>query len=347
MSTIFQDIQFQVQQAFPVLFNCEVDLKQITINETPKEFVGDITLVVFPLLKLSKKNEAVSAGPNALTAPTVDVNNLNRKCLYIKHKLTVDTTFTYFFGMPGISNRAIIDLDFLFIEFKDSVVSNTISKVATLYTIAYPNKNSNYGESEIIKKLCSYEITSSNEITLRNLDNYQHDDYLTIKFDNNNHVLYMKLFGYYANTYFYGDTLSTPAISQYSLMSFSDTNSFRNTVFWGNYYNENYTPAYDTAYFKFGYPYPIEKYNIYASKIGSNSSEFNRAKIDYTLAESNIFAYANNAAGTNSNSSFFVGSLEVLINNINNTHWKMESYFYTGYKDNKVLHGYYQGERYE
>jgi arginyl-tRNA synthetase len=61
MSTIFQDIQFQVQQAFPVLFNCEVDLKQITINETPKEFVGDITLVVFPLLKLSKKNPEETA----------------------------------------------------------------------------------------------------------------------------------------------------------------------------------------------------------------------------------------------------------------------------------------------
>lgn len=58
---IFQEIQAQVQQAFPSLFGSEVELNKITINETPKEFVGDITLVVFPLLKLTKKNPEESA----------------------------------------------------------------------------------------------------------------------------------------------------------------------------------------------------------------------------------------------------------------------------------------------
>jgi arginyl-tRNA synthetase len=38
-----------------------VELNKITINETPKEFIGDITLVVFPLLKLTKKNPEESA----------------------------------------------------------------------------------------------------------------------------------------------------------------------------------------------------------------------------------------------------------------------------------------------
>ena len=58
---IFQEIQDQVQQAFPNLFGSEVELSKITINETPKEFIGDITLVVFPLLKLTKKNPEESA----------------------------------------------------------------------------------------------------------------------------------------------------------------------------------------------------------------------------------------------------------------------------------------------
>jgi arginyl-tRNA synthetase len=58
---IFQEIQQQVHQAFPALFGSEVELNKITINETPKEFIGDITLVVFPLLKLTKKNPEESA----------------------------------------------------------------------------------------------------------------------------------------------------------------------------------------------------------------------------------------------------------------------------------------------
>lgn len=58
---IFQEIQAQVYKAFPKLFDGEVELSKITINETPKEFIGDITLVVFPLLKLTKKNPEESA----------------------------------------------------------------------------------------------------------------------------------------------------------------------------------------------------------------------------------------------------------------------------------------------
>ncbi|HNM32428.1 MAG TPA: arginine--tRNA ligase, partial [Chitinophagales bacterium] len=58
---IFQEIQLQVQQAFPALFGSEVELNKVTINETLKEFEGDITLVVFPLLKLTQKKPEESA----------------------------------------------------------------------------------------------------------------------------------------------------------------------------------------------------------------------------------------------------------------------------------------------
>jgi arginyl-tRNA synthetase len=56
MPNVYKQIQLHVKDAFPQLFGTEVALNQITINETLKEFEGDITVVVFPLLKLSKKS---------------------------------------------------------------------------------------------------------------------------------------------------------------------------------------------------------------------------------------------------------------------------------------------------
>ncbi|MBK9329599.1 MAG: arginine--tRNA ligase [Sphingobacteriales bacterium] len=58
---IYQEIQQEVCKAFPTLFGSEVESGKITINETPKDFTGDVTLVVFPLLKLTKKNPEESA----------------------------------------------------------------------------------------------------------------------------------------------------------------------------------------------------------------------------------------------------------------------------------------------
>ena len=70
---IFEEIQAQVQEAFPTLFGAAVELNKVTINETLKEFEGDVTLVVFPLLKLTKKNPEDSA--NAIGAYLVEHNN--------------------------------------------------------------------------------------------------------------------------------------------------------------------------------------------------------------------------------------------------------------------------------
>jgi arginyl-tRNA synthetase len=58
---IYQDISETVSRAFPELFGSAVDSAKITISDTPKDFTGDITLVVFPLLKLTKLNPEESA----------------------------------------------------------------------------------------------------------------------------------------------------------------------------------------------------------------------------------------------------------------------------------------------
>lgn len=58
---IYEEIQDEVVKAFPALFGSEITADKITINDTPKDFNGDITLVVFPLLKWTKKNPEESA----------------------------------------------------------------------------------------------------------------------------------------------------------------------------------------------------------------------------------------------------------------------------------------------
>src|SRR4051812_30662525 len=58
---IYDEIQEAVWKAFPELFGCEGEREKITVSETSKDFTGDVTLVVFPLLKLTKKNPEESA----------------------------------------------------------------------------------------------------------------------------------------------------------------------------------------------------------------------------------------------------------------------------------------------
>ena len=47
-------LESQVKQAIKVLFNAEID--EVEFQATRKEFVGDITVVVFPMLRVIKGN---------------------------------------------------------------------------------------------------------------------------------------------------------------------------------------------------------------------------------------------------------------------------------------------------
>lgn len=53
IETLLTDITLR---AFKDLFDAEITATQLTFNETPKNFTGDTTLVIFPLLKFTKKN---------------------------------------------------------------------------------------------------------------------------------------------------------------------------------------------------------------------------------------------------------------------------------------------------
>ncbi len=55
MSKIENKIQAATSEALKELFNAEVASDQITLNETRKEFDGDLTVVIFPLLRYTRK----------------------------------------------------------------------------------------------------------------------------------------------------------------------------------------------------------------------------------------------------------------------------------------------------
>ncbi len=59
---IYKLLSESLKQAVKLLYGQEPDDKLIQIQHTRKEFEGDITLVVFPLLKISKKNPELTGG---------------------------------------------------------------------------------------------------------------------------------------------------------------------------------------------------------------------------------------------------------------------------------------------
>ncbi len=52
---LFEDIKKSTQDAVETVFGKPVDIENIAVQHTRKDFDGDVTIVVFPLLKISKK----------------------------------------------------------------------------------------------------------------------------------------------------------------------------------------------------------------------------------------------------------------------------------------------------
>jgi len=61
MRNLEEKIILSFQEAFVTLYNKEVDKSLLQLQKTKKEFRGDFTLVVFPLLRLSGKNPELTA----------------------------------------------------------------------------------------------------------------------------------------------------------------------------------------------------------------------------------------------------------------------------------------------
>jgi len=69
----------KILNAFKVLYNQDIDPRLITVQKTRREFEGDLTMVVFPVLRFSKKSPeetALDLG-NYLVQNVDEVSNFN------------------------------------------------------------------------------------------------------------------------------------------------------------------------------------------------------------------------------------------------------------------------------
>ena len=56
-----EDIRTQIKNAFQSIFDADLDLAQLFLQPTRKEFNGTHTFVVFPFLKVTKKSPEFTA----------------------------------------------------------------------------------------------------------------------------------------------------------------------------------------------------------------------------------------------------------------------------------------------
>src|SRR5690606_35564710 len=60
-STIQQQLIYHTQQAVKELYGADIPNHQITVQETRKEFEGQLTIVVFPITRFSEKSPEATA----------------------------------------------------------------------------------------------------------------------------------------------------------------------------------------------------------------------------------------------------------------------------------------------
>ena len=79
------------------LYNQQVDATIIKIDKTPPEFTGELTLVIFPFVKISKKNPEVTA--NEIGEALMAVNSTIAGYNVVKGFLNISFTDVYWSGV--------------------------------------------------------------------------------------------------------------------------------------------------------------------------------------------------------------------------------------------------------
>jgi arginyl-tRNA synthetase len=79
------------------LYNQQVDATIIKIDKTPPEFTGELTLVIFPFVKISKKNPEVTA--NEIGEALMSVNSTIAGFNVVKGFLNISFTDVYWSGV--------------------------------------------------------------------------------------------------------------------------------------------------------------------------------------------------------------------------------------------------------
>jgi len=140
-------LQNKTRDAIQDLYGSAVDLQSIQVQQTKKEFVGDFTIVIFPLLKASKK------GPEQ-TATQIGSylqNNVSEISAYnvIKGFLNLEINKTYWIS---ILNESIVDKNYGFVA-----ATNTSKSVMVEYSS--PNTNKPLHLGHIRNNLLGYSVS--------------------------------------------------------------------------------------------------------------------------------------------------------------------------------------------
>lgn len=85
-----------VQNAVKELYHCDIDLSSVKIEKTSPDFQGDFTLVVFPLLKISRQNPESTA--SAIGNFLIE-NNAAKNIEVIKGFLNITLSDNFVFGI--------------------------------------------------------------------------------------------------------------------------------------------------------------------------------------------------------------------------------------------------------
>ena len=126
MKIILKD---KIKEAIKVLYNCDVDDNLIPLQETRKEFKGDFTLVVFPLLRFSKNTPEKTAENigNYLVSNYTSISGFN----VIKGFLNIE-----------ISDERWIEF-FADLSFRKDVFQNCFVRNPEIILVEYSSPNTN------------------------------------------------------------------------------------------------------------------------------------------------------------------------------------------------------------
>lgn len=113
----------KIREAVNVLYNCRVHDSLIQLQETKKDFPGDFTLVVFPLLRFSK-NTPEQTGESIgkyLTESYPDISSYNVIKGFLNLEISVDWWIRYFYDLSDetdfFRNSRVSDPEVILVEY--------------------------------------------------------------------------------------------------------------------------------------------------------------------------------------------------------------------------------------
>ncbi len=158
---INQSLKKVTVEAFKEIFDAEIKENLIQIEETSPDFAGDLTIVIFPLLRYSRRSPEETA---------------NKVGNFIKEKLTEVESFGVVKGFLNLIIADVYWIKFLKDFDKNSIINKTTEPKKILIEYSSPNTNKPLHLGHIRNNLIGQSISkimdvSGHEVIQANLIN--------------------------------------------------------------------------------------------------------------------------------------------------------------------------------